>query len=164
MGGFNRISFLIKATAKVLRPHTLEAFAVIHVCRLCNSTIRSSIVDALLALKLCAILNITVSVLLGVILSQLLTYYHVSLRALIHVVGGPLRFCTQELLAYGVCYVEIYRVVVIPDKLRDGISHIIHHGKLNQKGDQIQEGVVPWLIIPGQDREGAFRLKHVRGR
>jgi hypothetical protein len=53
---------------------------------------------------------------------------------------------------------------VISDKLRDGISHIIHHGKLNQKRDQIQEGVVPRLIIPGQDREGALRLKHVRGR
>ena len=71
--GFNWISFLIKANTKILRPHVLEAFAVIHICRLCNTTIWSSIVDALLALKLCALLNIVVSVLLGVILCQLLT-------------------------------------------------------------------------------------------
>ncbi len=96
MGGFDRVSFLIKTTTKILRPHVLEAFAVIHVCRLCNSTIRSSIVDALLDLKLCALLNIAVSVLLGVILSQLLTYYHVSLRILIDVdVSDPLSLCSQ---------------------------------------------------------------------
>ena len=53
---------------------------------------------------------------------------------------------------------------MISDKLRDGISHIIHHGELNQQRDQIQEGVVPRLVIPGQDREGALWLKHVRGR
>lgn len=164
MGGFNGISFLINATTKILRPHVLEAFAVIHIRRLCNTIIGSSIVDALLALELCALLNIVVSVLLRVILCQLLTYDHVPLRALIVVVADPLRFCSQELLAHGVCYVEIYRVVVISDKLRDGISHIIHHGELNQQRDQIQEGVVPWLVIPGQDREGALWLKHVRGR
>ena len=94
VGGFNGISFLIKATTKILRPHVLEAFAVIHICRLCSTTIGSSIVDALLALELCALLNIVVSVLLGVILCQLLTYDHVSLRALIVVVADPLRFRT----------------------------------------------------------------------
>ena len=148
MGGFNGISFLIKATTKILRPHVLEAFAVIHTRRLCNTTIGSSIVDALLALELCALLNIVVSVLLRVILCQLLTYHHVSLRALIDIVADPLRFSTQELLAHGVCNVEIYCVVVIPDKLRDGISHIIDHRELNQQRDQIQEGIVPWLVIP----------------
>ena len=94
----------------------------------------------------------------------MLTYNHVSLRALIVVVADPLRFSTQELLTYGVCYFEIYRVVVISDKLRDGISHIIDHRELNQQRDKIQEGVVPRLVIPGEDREGALWLKHVRGR
>lgn len=159
MGGFNRISFLIKAASKILRPHILEAFAGIHICRLCNSTIWSSIVDTFLALKLCALLYIIVSVLLGVILSQLLTYYHVALRTLIDVAASDsLCFRTQELLAYRVCYVEIYRVVVISDELRDCISHIIDHRELNQQRDQIQKGVVPWLVIPGENREGALWL------
>lgn len=100
MGGFNGISFLIKATTKILRPHVLEAFAVIHTRRLCSTTIRSSIVYALLALELCALLNIVVSVLLRVILCQLLTYHHVPLRALVDIVADPLCFCSQELLAY----------------------------------------------------------------
>ena len=165
MRSLNWVGLLVYATSQILRSHILITFWIVtDVSRLCNSTnIRHFVEHSFFirVFELCAIFQIPLRVLLRIRLCELLPYDHVSLRNL---VGLLRRFGADQLLAHRVCKVKIDCIVVIPNESRDGLSHVLHHGKLDQERDQVQKGIISGVIIPGEDGQGTLWLKHVRCR
>ena len=50
---------------------------------------------------------------------------------------------------------------VIPNETGDSLTHVIDLRHLHQHRNKVEEGAVVRVIVPRDDREATFRLKHV---
>ena len=53
------------------------------------------------------------------------------------------------------------RESVAADEACDSLSHIIDLGHFDEHGDVVEKSTVMRIIVPGDDWEAAFRLKHI---
>jgi len=52
---------------------------------------------------------------------------------------------------------------IIPAKVRNRLPNIIQPGQVNQHGNVLLEEGVFGVVVPGENRQGAFCLEHVGG-